>query len=57
MITMSIVVKAKIKEIAGTFNVSADFGDALAKKVEQMVKDAIERAKSNQRRTVMPKDL
>ncbi|MEM4246714.1 MAG: DUF1931 domain-containing protein [Candidatus Woesearchaeota archaeon] len=54
---MSIVVKAKIKEIAGAFNVSADFADALAKKVEQMVRDAIERAKANNRRTVMPKDI
>ncbi len=54
---MSLVVKAKIKEIAGAFNVSGDFGDALSKKVEQMVKDAIERAKANNRRTVMPKDI
>jgi histone H3/H4 len=54
---MSIVVKAKIKEIAGTFNVAADFNDALAKRVEQMVRDAIERAKSNKRRTVMAKDI
>ncbi len=54
---MTIVVKAKIKEIAGTFNVSGDFPDALAKKVEQMVRDAIERARANNRKTVMPKDL
>jgi len=54
---MTIVVKSRIKEIAGTFNVSGDFADALAKKVEQMVKDAIERAKSNNRKTVMPKDI
>lgn len=54
---MTIVVKAKIKEIAGAFNVSGDFPDALANKVEQMVKDAIERAKANNRRTVMPKDI
>lgn len=54
---MSIVVKSRIKEIAGSFNVGADFADALANKVEQMVRDAIERAKANNRRTVMAKDL
>ena len=54
---MSLVVKAMIKEIAGTFIVSGDFSDAISQKVEQMIKDAIERAKANNRRTVMPKDI
>ncbi|MEM4263896.1 MAG: DUF1931 domain-containing protein [Candidatus Woesearchaeota archaeon] len=52
-----LVVKAKIKEIAGDFNVSGDFADALNKKTEQLVRDALERAKANNRRTVMAKDL
>lgn len=52
-----IVVKAKIKELSGEFNVSGDFADALDKKVTQMVKDACERAKANNRRTVMAKDI
>lgn len=51
------VVKAKIKEFAGEFNVSGDFADALDKKVTQLVRDACERAKANNRRTVMSKDL
>ncbi len=52
-----LVVKAKIKEIAGDFNVAGDFADALNKKTEQLVKDALDRAKANNRRTVMAKDI
>ncbi|MBN1376827.1 DUF1931 domain-containing protein [Candidatus Woesearchaeota archaeon] len=53
----SIVVKAKIKEIAGKYNVSGDFPDALDEKVKEMVIKAIKRAEANGRRTVMAKDL
>lgn len=52
-----LIVKSKIKELAGEINVAGDFADALNKKVEQLVKDAIERAKANSRRTIMAKDL
>jgi histone H3/H4 len=52
-----IVVKAKIKELTGDYNVAGDFADALNKKVEQMVKDAVTRAEANGRKTVMPKDI
>ena len=52
-----LVVKAKIKEMTGECNVAGDFADALNKKVEQLIKDAVERAKGNNRRTVMAKDL
>ncbi len=52
-----IIVKAKIKEISGDFNVAGDFAEALDKKVEQMVKNACSRADSNGRKTVMAKDL
>lgn len=52
-----IVVKAKIKELAGTYNVSGDFAEALDKKVTDMVKEAIARAEANNRKTIMPKDL
>ena len=52
-----IIVKAKIKEIAGDFNVAGDLSDALNTKVEQMVKDACSRAEANGRKTVMAKDL
>lgn len=52
-----IVVKAKIKEIAGDYNVAGDVAEALNKKVEQIVKDACSRAEANSRKTVMAKDL
>ncbi len=54
---MSVVVKAKIKEIVENFNVSGDFADALDKKVTEIIKTATERAEANGRRTVMAKDL
>jgi histone H3/H4 len=52
-----LIVKAKIKEIAGDYNVAGDVAEALNQKAEQLVKDACERAKSNNRKTVMAKDL
>ncbi|MEM4282453.1 MAG: DUF1931 family protein [Candidatus Woesearchaeota archaeon] len=51
------IVRSRIKDVAGDFNVAGDFADALEKKVEQLIRDAIERAKANNRRTVMSKDL
>lgn len=54
---MALIVRSKIKDAAGDFNVAGDFADALEKKVTALVKDACERAKANNRRTVMGKDL
>ena len=52
-----LVVKSQVKEIAGDMNVAVEFVDALDKKVESLIKEAIARAKANNRRTVMAKDL
>lgn len=52
-----IIVKAKIKELAGDFNVAGDFAEALNAEVESMIKRACDRAKANNRKTVMGKDL
>ncbi|HIH23470.1 TPA: DUF1931 domain-containing protein [Candidatus Woesearchaeota archaeon] len=52
-----IVVKAKIKELTGEYNVAGDFADALNAKVEALVKEAVKRAEGNGRKTVMAKDL
>ncbi len=52
-----IVVKSQVKDVAGDMNVAMDFVDALDKKVAELIKQAIGRAKANQRRTVMAKDL
>ncbi len=52
-----LVVKAKIKDFAKDVNVAGDFADALSKKVEGLIKDAVARAKANGRKTIQPKDL
>lgn len=51
------IVKAKIKEMSGDFNVSGDFSEALNEKVKGLILEAIDRAKANGRRTLMAKDL
>jgi len=53
----NIVVRSKIKELCGEMSVAADFGDALNEEVLRIVKKAVERAKANGRKTVMPKDI
>jgi len=52
-----LIVKAKIKEVAGDYNVAGDLAEALNKKAEQLLKDACARAEANGRKTVMAKDL
>lgn len=53
----NIIVRSKLRELCGEMSVAADFGDALNEEVLKIVAKAVERAKSNGRRTVMPKDL
>lgn len=53
----SLVVKAKIKDVAQGYNVSGDLADALSAKVADLIKKACERAEANGRKTVMAKDL
>ncbi|MAF36705.1 DUF1931 domain-containing protein [archaeon] len=52
-----LVVRSKIKEAAEGVNVSGDFAAALSEKVEQLIKDAVRRAKENKRGTIKPRDL
>ena len=52
-----LIVKSKVKEICGEINVGGDFVEALNKKAEQMVRDAVTRAKENNRRTVLGRDV
>ena len=56
---MSKVVESKVKEQikAAEMNCAGDFCDALDKKVEQVVSEAVARAKSNDRKTVRAGDL
>ena len=53
----TLVVRTKIKELTDNYSVSSDFGDALDEKVRHLIKDAMRRAESNGRKTIMSKDL
>ncbi|MEK6849372.1 MAG: DUF1931 domain-containing protein [Nanoarchaeota archaeon] len=52
-----LIVKSKVKEICGEINVGGDFIAALDKYTEHVVKEAIRRAKENNRRTVLARDV
>ena len=54
---VDIIIKSKIKEAVKELNVSSDVAEALNKKVEQLLKEASERAKANGRRTLQARDL
>lgn len=55
-----IVVRTQIKEIVkaeGINNISEDFLERLDAKVHEVIRESCRRAKENQRRTVMGKDI
>ncbi len=55
----SFITRIKVKEYISSQHVriSKDFMDALEEKVKEIIDKAIERARANQRNTVMPRDL
>jgi histone H3/H4 len=55
--TEMIVVKSKIKELAGDCNVAGDFAEALNAVAVELVQKAAVRAESNGRKTVQAKDV
>lgn len=59
-----IIVKSKIKEIVKKIdsenivnNIGSDVGDELEKITEEILRKGIDRAKKNQRKTLMARDL
>ncbi|MCD6367979.1 MAG: DUF1931 family protein [Candidatus Aenigmarchaeota archaeon] len=55
---MALVVKNAVKSVVkGKHNISADFYDALEKKVKEIIMEAAERAKANGRKTIQARDL
>ncbi len=54
-----LVVVSKVKEVikGADMNTASDLTDALSVKVEALIKDAVARAKSNDRKTVRAGDL
>ncbi|MDD5417424.1 MAG: DUF1931 domain-containing protein [Candidatus Nanoarchaeia archaeon] len=55
--TKSLVVKSFVRKIAGRKRVSSGFYIALEKKVEELIKEASERADGNKRNTLMEHDI
>jgi len=57
----SLVVRSQIKNHAKvddkTLNIAEDFYEALNKKVEKLIEEASKRAKSNNRNTLMGRDV
>ena len=56
---MAYVVASKVKEFVKKhgLNSSSDLVDGLDRKIESLLKEAIERAKANGRKTLRPYDL
>ena len=54
---MSIINRSELKKIVGDFKISNDFYPVLSEKTEELIRKAMERAKQNQRRTLMSRDL
>lgn len=54
---VDIIIKSKIKEAVPELQVAGEVAEALNKKVEQLLKEASERAKANGRRTLQARDL
>ena len=52
-----LIIKSKIKEAVPELQVSSDVPEALNKKVEKLLQEASERAKANNRRTLLGRDL
>lgn len=52
-----LIIKSKIKEAVPELNVAGEVAEALNRKVENLLKEASERAKANGRRTLQARDL
>jgi len=52
-----LIVKAAVKEALDDMNVASDFYGALDDEVAELLEDAADRAESNDRKTVQPRDL
>lgn len=54
---VKLIVTCNIRKIAKNINIASDVPDALNKKIEQIIKEAIQRAKANNRKTLQGKDI
>ena len=54
---VKLVVASNIKKVAKNINIASDVPSALNKKIEQLIKEAVQRAKANGRKTLQGKDI
>lgn len=54
---VKLVVVSNIKKVAKSINIAGDVPESLNKKIEQIIKEAIQRAKANNRKTLQGKDV
>ena len=54
---VDLIVKSSIKKAVEGLNVAGEVADALNRKVEKILQEAVERAKANGRRTIQARDL
>ncbi len=52
-----LIVVSNIKKVAKKINVAGDVPAALNRKIEQIIKEGIARAKANSRRTLQGRDI
>ncbi len=53
----NLIIKSNLKQVVKELRISANLAQELDKKIEEILKRAVERAKANKRTTVMPQDL
>jgi histone H3/H4 len=53
----SIVIRSKLRDVVKGLNISGDFPTALDEEVKLIISRAVERAKANNRKTLMGKDI
>ena len=52
----SIVIRSKLRDVVKGLNISGDFASALDEEVKAIINKAVERAKANNRKTLLAKD-
>jgi len=54
---VKLIVVSNIKKVAKKINIAGDVPSALNRKIEQVIKEAVQRAKANSRKTLQGKDI
>jgi histone H3/H4 len=54
---VNLVIKSNIKKVAKNINIAGDVPAALNRKIEDVIKEAVQRAKANGRKTLQGKDI